>query len=748
MINENRKSKSELKLNGLFMREILIRNCLKKSYFEKSKSSQSDIMCDPNYQQKCLTLSMKSLMPAVEIPLQLLSQVQNYLANKESIILEGNIIPLRKTGAKENRIGFEMNESPVLKYLYITDFKDDPKLKENFVEGNNFIFVPSNQDPSITSRSLKQFVEDSLKCFYSKLCVYRGKFIKNIEESSSVVFNLRGIGNALQMKNQINSEKDLTYMFDGFLSPHNEVNKQKVDEQSNQFNNAFSNKEDIALISEIESLSECHHLCFSSLFCNIFLFTASNALVVSIFPNIKFELDRIDNKSILVSDLASYLVGKPTPQSPIYSGLISLDKKNRIIILPMDSEGKSSQVHGIWIKIPKHHKKFNGRLNEPQLNEILSTYKPLIAERCTNFLLRCDLEEVNSPSPNKNLFYMVIFLNNKPYYFEVKSKIEAELDNRWVAAISEVPYNREAHIEFGDDGPKKLLSIRELLSLFEYQSKESLILNSSGIISIDNRSDFKDSINEIFDPKPTYDKFKEINLPYNPGNQAFKKQTDIIKKDKLQETLILSMKDDSEVQSRLGFDNKQSKSENSSSGMGHKYNNSNYLKSKYGADQPIINQQTPGLKSNSSCNNENNLNFNMNMDGKLNGNNVLEIIFDQAKNIRHLQEQINHLTKELNKVKSENYPPNCLCGKSTSSEINKGKTPDDASSLSVISSKLSNSKTKSDYHQTYIPIVKESSPKKEGSKCMLNDYSIQVPKAKLINDSFYAEDSVDETIYT
>ena len=680
------QSNSKLKHSSFFNREIRIKNCLKKNYFpslsknKKEYSNQEPFIQDKTY----IKLTTEEIIPYHTIPESLYNQINNYLSSNKDSSLIGVILQTGNKGGFNSSLEYELS--------YITDNPQDQRgiyhnnsfnFKSDYLY-NNMIMSNKNDNSHMTKQIVLNFVDNLLDEFYKKINIYRGKV--NISHSR---VNLQNGYFELNESIKAEEKKKIPY---GKIETNleKEIDFCDIDSFSNINLNKPQEKVSFDYLKLINSFTQF-----------AYIFTENKVFFTTIYPNIIFEMNILNKISIVSSDLSLFLAGKSSNfeekiMKNILSGLLTLDQQLRIVTLAYNDQSIKEQIQGIWIKLPLSDK--NAKLNDSQVYDLISEYKIIIIERCVNFLLRSDLEEVNSPSPKNNSFYLLLFIYNRPYFLEVKSVNDGEYDNKWVACIN----NKEKVTV------KKLS--QHMNNFLNFNLNDDLNQQSFKV-----KDSLRDSstFSNIFDEESINSKLKNNNMPLKFSN----KKSLVLANAKninnnIQDSLVFSQKDIK--------DNKSILSSSSNSTLTNKL-----------------------------------------------GNNVLEIIFDQAKNIKHLQEQVDILKNELQKFKSTAVSSNtidlnmkkevsqkCQCGGSgLSTNISCCKISQNYSSNDKPNNNY-NKKNKinelnSKGHNTYSSY--KDPPKDSKEIKNKNDFSIQVPKIYNNDDNSYEQDGLDslmdDTIY-
>ena len=154
--------------------------------------------------------------------------------------------------------------------------------------------------------------------------------------------------------------------------------------------------------------------------------------IYTILPNINFELTQIKNISFSNTNLNKYLVNRNfildeiKDDSEYKSGFITMSQNHRIITLKNDikecrgiknSKNLKQIIFGIWLNF-KEEKTTPKKID---LNFLLDKNKNIIYQKCFEFIQLSDnIETIFSPSPDENIFLLIIFYYGIQCQYEVK----------------------------------------------------------------------------------------------------------------------------------------------------------------------------------------------------------------------------------------------------------------------------------------------------------------------------------------
>ena len=154
--------------------------------------------------------------------------------------------------------------------------------------------------------------------------------------------------------------------------------------------------------------------------------------IYTILPNINFELTQIKSISFSNTNLNKYLVNRNfildeiKDDSEYKSGFITMSQNHRIITLKNDikecrgiknSKNLKQIIFGIWLNF-KEEKTSPKKID---LNFLLDKNKNIIYQKCFEFIQLSDnIETIFSPSPDENIFLLIIFYYGIQCQYEVK----------------------------------------------------------------------------------------------------------------------------------------------------------------------------------------------------------------------------------------------------------------------------------------------------------------------------------------
>ena len=159
--------------------------------------------------------------------------------------------------------------------------------------------------------------------------------------------------------------------------------------------------------------------------------------IYTIFPNINFEFRQIKNLSFSNTNLNKYLISskfklpemennQENLKNEYNTGFFTMSQNHRLIALKDDlkecgdinkSQSLKEIIFGIWINI----KNEKPTPKKADLDFLFNKYKYLIFKECFRFInLSNNIETIYSPSPEENVFLLVIFYKGIQCHYEVK----------------------------------------------------------------------------------------------------------------------------------------------------------------------------------------------------------------------------------------------------------------------------------------------------------------------------------------
>ena len=166
------------------------------------------------------------------------------------------------------------------------------------------------------------------------------------------------------------------------------------------------------------------------------------AKIYTIFPNVNLEFRQIKNLSFSNTNLNKYLISSKylmqemnndklnntnNNEDNYLSGFFTMSQNHRLIALKDDikeaggmnkSQSLKEIIFGIWINLKEEKPNSN---NKSDLDFLFNKNKLLIYKQCFRFIeLSSNIETIYSPSPEENVFILVLFYKGVQCHYEVK----------------------------------------------------------------------------------------------------------------------------------------------------------------------------------------------------------------------------------------------------------------------------------------------------------------------------------------
>ena len=166
------------------------------------------------------------------------------------------------------------------------------------------------------------------------------------------------------------------------------------------------------------------------------------AKIYTIFPNVNLEFRQIKNLSFSNTNLNKYLISSKYQLQEMsndklnnsynnddnyLSGFFTMSQNHRLIALKDDikesggvnkSQSLKEIIFGIWINLKEEKPNCN---NKSDLDFLFNKNKLLIYKQCFRFIeLSSNIETIYSPSPEENVFILVLFYKGIQCHYEVK----------------------------------------------------------------------------------------------------------------------------------------------------------------------------------------------------------------------------------------------------------------------------------------------------------------------------------------
>ena len=271
--------------------------------------------------------------------------------------------------------------------------------------------------------------------------------------------------------------------------------------------------------------------------------------IYTIFPNVNFEFKQIKNLSFSNTNLNKYLISSKfklqeneknndkneSQQNNEYiNGFFTMSQNHRLIALKDDlnecggdvnkSQSLKEIIIGIWLNL----KNEKPPPKKADLDFLFNKYKFLIYKECFRFIqLSNNIETIYSPSPEENIFLLVIFYKGMQCHYEVKidanngekkmydnNNINIIKDNNWIISKGKyeldeqrlkIPFDYDIKIEINNG---------TILTMTDYLNKKNKNKSLSKKNEI-NKETIKDNTN---DRKIILKENKEIKNNNNEEN--------------------------------------------------------------------------------------------------------------------------------------------------------------------------------------------------------------------------------------
>ena len=295
--------------------------------------------------------------------------------------------------------------------------------------------------------------------------------------------------------------------------------------------------------------------------------------IYTIFPNVNFEFKQIKNLSFSNTNLNKYLISNTNNNNPdinqdeYLSGFFTMSQNHRLIALKDDikdynndinkSQSLKEIIFGIWLNL-KEEKSCSSPSNKSDLDFLFNKNKLTIYKHCFRFIqLSNNIETIYSPSPEENIFILVIFYKGIQCHYEVKPNFDFNINldikndniknislnnnNTWIInkckyeldeQKMKVPFDYDIKIEFNNG---KITTLNEFLNkkIGNKQQKQQINSNNNNSINKNkdniekviicddaiNLSDFNgDSINGEYNNKNKFNVIINNNMNNNINN--------------------------------------------------------------------------------------------------------------------------------------------------------------------------------------------------------------------------------------
>ena len=274
--------------------------------------------------------------------------------------------------------------------------------------------------------------------------------------------------------------------------------------------------------------------------------------IYTLYPNINFEFKQIKNLSFSNTNLNKYLINSKyklpkmeknksenkDEEEEYKSGFFTMSQNHRLIALKDDlkdfddnvnkSQSLKEIIIGIWINI----KEEKPTPKKGDLDFCFNKYKYLIYKECFRFIqLSNNIETIYSPSPEENIFLLVIFYKGMQCHYEVKmttNNINNNINNQWLICKfkyeleeqkHKVPFDFDIKIEINHGKIRPMIDylnkkIKNIININENEMKKNEASNNNNnddIISNANNANNNEEIKN----------YKEINIFNNVSNDVY-----------------------------------------------------------------------------------------------------------------------------------------------------------------------------------------------------------------------------------
>jgi hypothetical protein len=161
--------------------------------------------------------------------------------------------------------------------------------------------------------------------------------------------------------------------------------------------------------------------------------------IYTIFPNVNFEFKQIKNLSFSNTNLNKYLISSKFQDNNnnindnFLTGFFTMSQNHRLIALKDDiresgdinkSQSLKEIIFGIWINLKEESISSN---EKSELDFLFNKNKLLIYKQCFRFIeLSEHIETIYSPSPEENIFILVLFYKGIQCHYEVKLNFDLD----------------------------------------------------------------------------------------------------------------------------------------------------------------------------------------------------------------------------------------------------------------------------------------------------------------------------------
>ena len=424
--------------------------------------------------------------------------------------------------------------------------------------------------------------------------------------------------------------------------------------------------------------------------------------IYTIFPNINFEFRQIKNLSFSNTNLNKYLISskfklpemennQENLKNEYNTGFFTMSQNHRLIALKDDlkecgdinkSQSLKEIIFGIWINI----KNEKPTPKKADLDFLFNKYKYLIFKECFRFInLSNNIETIYSPSPEENVFLLVIFYKGIQCHYEVKisdyndeksiynnNKFLVNNKNSWL--ISKCKYELdEQRLTIPFDFDIKIeINNGTLLTMSDYLNKKvkSEIINNNINNTEKTKEEIKDNLNiknlnKEINAKDSINNLNKLNYQNSKGKEKQNENINLINNNS-SDVLDLSDYEGDSIYGGYNYPlaipnlNKNIFNNNISKGNQNRNDQNISYKKQHEISRASTNAHSnkPSLSSSKNSGKNNNSNFeNANQINEEENNiedNSYEIInhytstiMKNSESIKKLQNQVNSLEKNI-----------------------------------------------------------------------------------------------------
>ena len=423
--------------------------------------------------------------------------------------------------------------------------------------------------------------------------------------------------------------------------------------------------------------------------------------IYTIFPNVNFEFTQIKNLSFSNTNLNKYLINSKFKlpemennneinKNEYNTGFFTMSQNHRLIALKDDikecgdiskSQSLKEIIFGIWINL----KDEKPSPKKADLDFLFNKNKLLIFKECFRFIqLSNNIETIYSPSPEENIFLLVIFYKGMQCHYEVKLILNNEEknpiinnnNNCWLISKCKYDLNEQKLTIPFDFDIKIEINNGTISTMADYLNKKTKNNNSISNIKANNKEEInenqnlknlknsnKNVINIMNENNNENLKIKEIKNDNNNINNNLLNNTssDVFDLSDYDEDMIyggynypLAMQNINNINKNY-TNNNISKNNQNKNEQNIIYKNKQHEISRAStnahSNKPSLSSSKNSGKNNNS--NVENINHNNEEENNINDNSFeiinqyTSIIMKNSESIKKLQNQVNNLEKNI-----------------------------------------------------------------------------------------------------